>query len=275
MALSEQKCKNLFLKKIQNITSPVGDVIWEANPVQLTCCIVEPRIMMELRGVLNNIAKIYKNQAVGLVIYHGTQNETFVKEIIKGWENVILRNLNVANLQISEYSTLLTQTNFYRSFNSSHVLIFQTDSHIFSPIPPIYYTFDYIGAPWPSPYGNGCGNGGISLRNIKTMIDVSTENGVTFAEDIYFSQQNIKVCNNKTIHEQFSVETIFNPSPICCHQPYCFIKNKLKQLELLKLQMKQPRKQLKKQLQKQQLEQLKKQLQNQLQKYLTLINNIT
>lgn len=216
--------KDIFFKKIKTIPPPNGKIAWCARPNRLTCCIIEPRIMAELNGVLNNIANIYGNSNAGLVIYHGTKNEDFVKEIVKGWENVELRNLNVENLKVSEYSNLLTKKSFYETFDSSHILIFQCDSYIFKPVPEIYFTFDYVGSPWPWELGNGCGNGGVSLRNVKTMIEKSTKDGVYIAEDVYFTKQDLKVCDDNTLHREFSVEHIFVPSPVCCHQPYLSMK---------------------------------------------------
>ena len=74
--------------------------------------------------------------------------------------------------------------------NSSHLLIFQSDSYIFNEISPIYYQYDYVGAPWTKvQIGNGCGNGGISLRLIDAMKKVTNNEGVNYNEDIYFSKQ--------------------------------------------------------------------------------------
>lgn len=137
----------------------------------------------------------------------------WIKEIIKDWENVVLYNLGVENLKIAEYSKLLTTKSFYDKFKSEHVLIFQSDSYVFSAIPSLYYEYDYIGDPWryiPKQHCNGCDNGGISLRKVETMKNVTTEEGVNYSEDLYFSKQNIKVCtDNKKEHQQFSVEHIF------------------------------------------------------------------
>jgi hypothetical protein len=78
-----------------------------------------------------------------------------------------------------------------------------------------------VGAPWRDTLGNGCGNGGISLRRVKTMHDVATETGTTEPEDVYFSRQNIKVCTKEIeLHKHFSVEHIFVKKPVCCHQPW-------------------------------------------------------
>lgn len=218
--------KDIFFHKLNTITAPTKPITWAKNPKKLTCCIVEPRTMPELNGVLNNMAKIYGNtDEVGLRIYHGTENINFVKNITKNWENVELINLNVDNLKINEYSNLLTKKSFYKSFSSSHILIFQTDSYIFKQIPEYYFNFDYVGAPWPWPKGNGCGNGGISLRKVATMIETSTEEGIYTAEDLHFTKQNLKTCDDRKLHEQFSIEHIFNETPVCCHQPYHSMKN--------------------------------------------------
>ena len=245
--------KNNFFTKINNIMPPSGKIIWNLNPKGLTCCIVEPRKMDELRGVLYNVAKIYGNENVGLVIFHGTENELFVREIIGDWQNVVLHNLNVENLLISEYSKLLTSKRFYRYFESTHLLMFQCDSDIFKKIPDCYFVFDYVGAPWIKSYpidnllgdegndlltdvslaavlGNGCGNGGISLRNVQTMINVTTEEGDdSTAEDLYFDKQQMNVCfPNKKLHTAFSIEQIWCEDPCCCHQPYVAINARLR-----------------------------------------------
>ena len=228
--------KQRFFERLRNISPPTNDteIQWAETPNKLTCCIVEPRMMEELRGVLYNIAKIYGQQTqteeqgqeqnqtdIGLTIFHGTNNEAFVKGIVKKWKNVVLYNLNEENLTRKQYSELLTKRWFYEQFVSSHVLIFQTDSYLFRQIPEEYYKYDYVGAPWRNSLGNGCGNGGISLRRVKTMHDVATETGTTEPEDVYYSRQNIKVCTKEIeLHKHFSVEHIFVKKPVCCHQPW-------------------------------------------------------
>jgi len=224
--------KQRFFKRLRNISPPPNDnyIQWAKTPNKLTCCIVEPRMMEELRGVLYNIAKIYGQQPqdeeqnrmdIGLTIFHGTNNEAFVKGIVKKWKNVVLYNLNEENLTREQYSQLLTKRWFYEQFVSSHILIFQTDSYLFRSIPEEYYKYDYVGAPWITSIGNGCGNGGISLRCVKAMHNVATETGTTEPEDVYFSRQKIKVCTKeKELHKHFSVEHIFVKNPVCCHQPW-------------------------------------------------------
>lgn len=212
--------KNLYFDKLKHIKLVNTNINWVYNPSILTCCIIEPRIIDTLPGILHNIANIYGNKGVGLTIYHGNNNIEYIKTITESWKNVIYKNLNIDNLERNNYSYLLTQKGFYKNFTSSHVLIFQSDSYIFRKIPDYYFQFDYIGAPWVIPKGNGCGNGGTSLRNVATMIRICGINGSDQHEDLFFSKTNIKVCTNHENHKAFSTEGIFHPNPVCCHQPY-------------------------------------------------------
>lgn len=219
------KLKNIYFNKLKSIKLKHSEVIWAKYPSALTCCIIEPRVIETLPGVLNNMANIYANKNIGLTIFHGLKNETYVKEITKTWKNVNYINMNVVNLDLTAYSRMLTQKNFYKNFKSKFVLIFQWDSYIFKEIPHYYYNFDYVGAPWKIKFGNNCGNGGISLRNVKTMIDKSTFSGEIMAEDKYFSKQDITVCDDFSKHIEFSCESIFYKSPYCCHKPYSSMYN--------------------------------------------------
>ena len=228
--------KKIYFNKLRNIKMINSNttIEWEDNPQVLTCCIIEPRIIDTLPGVLYNIANIYGNKGVGLTIYHGNNNVNYIKTITASWENVVYKSLNVDNLQRNNYSYLLTQKGFYKSFTSSHVLIFQSDSYLFRKIPDYYFQFDYIGAPWVNSKGNGCGNGGISLRNVETMIRVSDINGSNQHEDLFFSNKSINVCTNYEYHKAFSTEGIFHPNSVCCHQPYFSMTDKKLTQEYLK-----------------------------------------
>jgi hypothetical protein len=227
----------MFFCKLRSI-KPVENVVWDKNPKCLTCCIVEPRDMKELAGVLNNMARIYGNtNGVGLTIYHGLNNLTQIENTIKTWRNVKLINLHVENLRISEYSKLLTQKQFYEIITSDFVLIFQTDSYIFKRIPYHYFKFDYIGARWKHKSGNNCGNGGFSLRKTQSMIKaVETKPYISGAEDVYFSSFKwFKCTSDKNLMDRFSVERCPYHNPIACHQPYCLVilRNTKKHIVLL------------------------------------------
>lgn len=80
---------------------------------------------------------------------------------------------------IQEYNELLLSKQFYCSFsNIQYMLIYQTDAFVFNDefIHWCNMKYDYIGSPWFNGWGKaertskiiGVGNGGFSLRNIKT-----------------------------------------------------------------------------------------------------------
>ncbi len=105
----------------------------------------------------------------------------------------------------SSYSQLLLSEDFYQRFSEyQFLLIYQLDAFVFSDRLEefCHLNFDYIGAPVPKvywPYVNTIiGNGGFSLRKIKSMInalrnrnrlyiDPLLEDDLNKAEDIFFA----------------------------------------------------------------------------------------
>lgn len=84
-------------------------------------------------------------------------------------------------LSITSYNKLLCHPAFYKRFiNFKYLLLYQLDAWVFRDELTDWCKagFDYIGAPWFSGYNNataaseflGVGNGGFSLRNIKSHI---------------------------------------------------------------------------------------------------------
>lgn len=83
---------------------------------------------------------------------------------------------------IAGYNKLLKSSFFYRRFKKySHLLIYQLDAYVFNDelISWCEKGFDYIGAPWFDGYLDnsatnfaGVGNGGFSLRNIHTVLNI-------------------------------------------------------------------------------------------------------
>ncbi|MDX2189425.1 MAG: DUF5672 family protein [Bacteroidota bacterium] len=86
-------------------------------------------------------------------------------------------------LGTTRYSQLLISPFFYAKFsNYDYILIYQLDAWVFSDQLEFWAQkkFDFIGAPWFEGYGNpvsnkliGVGNGGFSLRNVKSCIKIS------------------------------------------------------------------------------------------------------
>ena len=93
------------------------------------------------------------------------------------------------------YSKVLVSAHFWAMLRAQHVLVFQLDSILCSLSPWKVHDFleyDYIGAPWIDRfYGMDVGNGGLSLRKVKTMIHIIKTfplEGRYENEDIYFAQ---------------------------------------------------------------------------------------
>ena len=211
---------------LQQIKLLPSKVIWNYYPEKLTCVIVEPRKHPNLRGCLYNMANIYANTEVGLTIFYSSINIEYIKEIIQHWKGVQLIKLIKPTLTRKEYSYLLTRPSFYEVIKSSYLLVFQTDSIIFKPIPDLYFEYDYVGAPWPTNYiwGNGCGNGGFSLRKKTSMIQACHNIHLNVysgyhPEDIYFSYKELHIPPMK-YRQQFSVEYVYYPNPIGCHKVF-------------------------------------------------------
>ncbi len=194
-----------------------------------TAVIVEPRKHKALYFVINN-ALTNLSDEWNILIFHGIDNTQYVTDIcasLSAYTNRIQTiNLNIQNLTISEYSTLLTTKDFYTQIPTDLFLIFQTDSMIFSKNKHLINNFlhyDYVGAPWSYILHNNAqiGNGGFSLRKksvILNIIDTVEYKGEP--EDVYFS------CSGKlnvpTVDEAktFSIEQIYSPVSFGCHQPW-------------------------------------------------------
>jgi hypothetical protein len=107
--------------------------------------------------------------------------------IVCGPKNVeMIRSFNIEGLNIlewknnvtrvSEYSEMLRRNrNFWRMFTGNRILLYQEDAWLFNTkgvIPALEY--EYCGAPWPISFKlspNGVGNGGLSIRCPKSMIE--------------------------------------------------------------------------------------------------------
>jgi hypothetical protein len=111
-----------------------------------------------------------------------------------------------------------------------YILVFQTDSLFLRKLPSKYLenNYDYVGALFPAHFGDRrVGNGGLSLRKVKSMIDVCQKYGPlpldnnTLNEDVFFSRHCERFPSLEDANE-FSVEHVAHPSPFGHHQIYRF-----------------------------------------------------
>lgn len=181
---------------------------YTAPTTKLAAVIVEPRNHKHLITVIENMLDIFPD--IKIYIFHGKNNKELVKNIQTQHINkIILYNIGVENLNIYSYNYLLTRTEFYKSIPSTHILVFQTDSILFTKSTvdiTNYFKYSYVGAPWKHSwphtihnkkgnYLNGwicskIGNGGLSLRNRSDMIEALDrypyEKSSFPIEDVYF-----------------------------------------------------------------------------------------
>jgi len=182
--------------------------------------IADSRVLPELRGALHNVARVYgQDGEVGLRLIHGPRNAEFVRGVTEGWSGV--RYEESGDLSLADYNRLLTSSALWESIPSEFALVFQADSHLFKPIPSEFFAYDYVGAPWRSARGNGCGNGGFSLRRVAAMRRICRRAGPWLgAEDLFYARQpDLQTCP-RDLQRTFSVEQLWYPDPVGCHQPY-------------------------------------------------------
>jgi hypothetical protein len=181
-----------------------------------------------------------------------------VKYYSKEFSNVPFHYFNKEFFaSINGYNKLLTSENFYQTFiDYEYMLILQTDALILKNELSKWIDtgYDYIGAPWPKgyslsiktnkiPFENGIlcttfvGNGGLSLRNIQSCIQLLREfpdlaltwQSTGHAEDLFFAflstlseffkTPNIKVAAkfSHDIDPQYLSQLIGNQTPFGVH----------------------------------------------------------
>lgn len=231
--------KSIYTNTIRKIPDPEGNIAFKTLG-RLNICLIECRIMEEIKYVLNAVLQIYHPSEIGLTIVCGNLNAVYISNCFKKWKNLKIINIGVDNLNRSTYSALLKMPSFWERFTKwSHVLIYQTDALIMRKIDDLYFDYDYIGAPWKNldnwlgnnkPKYNG-GNGGFSLRRVSSMLSIcEMHRGIPIEqidgsnEDAFFCSFNLKYPSGDD-HKKFSVEEIFHPFPIGGHQLYRYLSD--------------------------------------------------
>ena len=197
------------------------------NPTHFAV-IVEPRSHPEFEFVCKTILRFTPNHW-GLHVFHGTENEGFVKEALDRIPNILFTNLNVKNLTITSYNELLSSVWFYEQCKTKKILVFQTDSCLLKEGIDEFMHHDYIGAPWPF-HNNRVGNGGFSVRDVSKCKYIcetfNRPNGMN--EDVFFSLCMEKIDANVASYEEacaFSCENIPTQTlPLGVHQKPGYIQ---------------------------------------------------
>ena len=196
-----------------------------------TAVIVEPRKHKALEFVLGNFLENLSNEW-NFIIFHGSSNEDFIKDIIntklsQNIPRITFINLNVVNLTIKDYNNLLVSEKFYSYIPTEIFLIFQTDTIICDEYKSYinnYLKYDYVGAPWKH-RNLEIGNGGLSLRRKSKMLEIihNCKYNGTLNEDIYFAQECPEIYRNMPNWKDathFSVETVYEDKSFGVHKPW-------------------------------------------------------
>ena len=207
-----------------------------------TALIIEPRkhraLEFVLRNVLDNLESTWSIQ-----VFHGTENEVWVKSLIDAkfqadLPRITLKNLGLPNLETHQkYSDILTSRSFIENIPTETFIMFQTDSMINPANRDMlaqFMQYDYVGAPWPWDWLH-VGNGGFSLRKRSVMLKIIDRLGQSPIEyeDQYFSMGcGIIKANVPTrdIATGFSIEQIYTPKSFAIHKAWLHIPHKLKEL---------------------------------------------
>ena len=198
-----------------------------------TAIIVEPRQHNAMEFVLTNFTN-FLDERWNFIIFHGTQNQEFVENIIdnklqKDKDRIKLINLNVDNLTIHDYNTLFFDKSFYDNIPTETFLVFQTDSMICEKHKDIIYEFinyDYVGAPWS--FNKQVGNGGLSLRKKSKMLELLEKcSHANQNEDMIFANLSDCIHMNKPSFEDaktFSIETVDSDKSFEIHKPWAYLQ---------------------------------------------------
>lgn len=214
--------------------------LWFKEPdyssAKFTAIIVEPRKHRALDFVLGNFLENLDGRW-RIIVFHGTENETFVKDIIaaKGTDRITTANIGRSNLTKEEYSAYMMSTEFLYKVPTDTFLIFQTDSMICSDQKNTidkFLKYDYVGAPWkeiPKEYerrGTLVGNGGLSLRRKSKMLEILEKCPVSpsnVPEDVFFALPCAGVRIYKpsvSTAKEFSMEMLYGPKSWGIHRAW-------------------------------------------------------
>lgn len=225
---------------------------------KLVGVLIEPRKVIQIYHNILNFQKCLPN--ILLYLFIGKNTKSFHIENIKKYNinlnNIIIKELDINNLDFATYSNLLKSKDFWENLNGEYVLTIQTDGCLcYKTTHKIedFFKYDYIGgyAPqkwwWKETQGlhdykdYQCFNGGFSLRNRKACLDVinnfpsndtkSFKKGIDFKlhpEDLYFVVCMFKLKYNVAkdkFSTNFCSHTCFTENSFCIHKINHYVKN--------------------------------------------------
>ena len=231
-----------YYNMVSKIPYPYGNDLPIFNTQgKLIIALFEFRPLEDIHSVINAVLQVYNSFEIGLAIVYGKNNKDFIEAKYEKWKNIVLVNTGDGNHNALTYSNRLMSPELWERFkNWSHVLVYQCDALLLRKIPEVYFTYDYIGAPWPkgTKHWKLGGNGGFSLRKVSSMIKVCEPfRNKTLDElkcplnheDGWFCRQStfkyIDVIKDEELHREFAIEQLFSENPVGLHKVYCWTRN--------------------------------------------------
>lgn len=234
---------NNYLKQFESLTASDFQDIPHKSETSKFCTIMEFRSDPQLIMVIKNFMYLLKSKGWGLIIFHGLNNEDFLKKELCGWKSVYYVRMTVENITTETYSDIFCYIRIWDTLlelGCETALFFQMDTVLLKDSIDDFIEFDYVGAPWSEQWFEilNIGNGGLSLRKVRTMKYI-VENYPRFTdtpigycklenEDVYFCYWLLKECEKNTdikmpsieIAKKFSVEMIYSEDTCGMHKPY-------------------------------------------------------
>ena len=165
-----------------------------------------PLSVVSTMFTLSNLNKNYW----GCKIYTSKSAFDYYKKYLgKYAEIIILEELNKPiKFHIDIYNDILKSTKFWKELNCEKCLIIQEDGIVFREGTERFLNFDYVGAPWAdsaenlylknSVNPNMVGNGGLSIRNVNKMIQVTEkyikEKHLLFYKNLSYVPEDVFFC---------------------------------------------------------------------------------
>jgi hypothetical protein len=238
-----------YLRLFADMGADAFQHVQPKHAVRKFCVIVEPRQHPNLIPVIKNFMFLLQHTGWGLIVYHGPDNERFVKDGLRDAisdDCVHYVRMIPRNLTTGEYSAMLGDPLFWQclldGFKCEHALIFQCDTLLLKGGDAIdaFLKYDYVGAPWPDPGMRATianrslqfrvGNGGLSLRNVRVMLAITRRHPypynheMSIPEDVYFAywlKANEEVYWTPSSEEAsaFAMEHVYNPDAAGLHAP--------------------------------------------------------
>lgn len=171
--------RNVFIHKLFKNMIEIEDLrskqcIINKSENNKVAVIIEPRKHEFLEEVVRNVMYFLPNGEWNLHIVTYSDNIEWVQSLFPNWQFKIT-SLDVPNLNLIQYTELLTSKQFWNLIDEENILIFQTDVMLFHSNINDFLEYDFIGANFfdedDISKDNGGNNGGFSFRHKSAMLE--------------------------------------------------------------------------------------------------------